>query len=63
MKKTLTFENWVSVLFMFIAVIASIYYFIVGVMEDNATMTIYNGAMLVTRAMVLSLVSTKTITD
>ena len=61
MKKALTFENWVSVLFMLIAVIASVYYFIVGIMESNSAMTIYNGAMLLTRVMALTAISTKTI--
>lgn len=63
MKKTLTFENWVSVLFMFIAVIASVYYFNVAIIEDNTAAINYNGAMLSVRTFVLALISTKTLTD
>jgi hypothetical protein len=63
MKKTLTFENWVAILVLFISIIVSIFYFCIGIMEDNYAFVAYEVTVFSLRAGALSLVSVITLTD
>lgn len=63
MKKVIEFDNWVGILTMFISVIASIFYFYIGIMEDNNAFATYEVAVFSLRAGALSLVSAITFTD
>ena len=63
MKKVIEFDNWVGILVLFISVIASIFYFYIGLMEDNNAFATYEVTVLGLRAGALSLVSVITLTD
>lgn len=63
MKKVIEFDNWVGILTMFISVIASIFYFYIGIMEDNNAFATYEVFILGLRMGALSLISVITFTD
>lgn len=63
MKKVIEFDNWVGILVLLISVIASIFYFCIGIMEDNNAFVAYEVTMFSLRVSALALISAKTLSE